>query len=70
MCSIKLAAATRIAKVLPVGSAIAHSAEADLFDQGIEEHRAIAVAGMPVVGEATGGEAEEPEGQVPGVRKE
>jgi len=66
MRGIEFAATARIAKVLTDGSARGHSAEAGLFDDGLEEHRAIAVAGVPVVGEAAEGEAEEPGGQVPG----
>jgi len=66
MPGIEFAATACIAKVLPVGSAIARSAEAGLFDKGFKEHRAIAVASMPVVGQAAGNQAEEFGGQVPG----
>ena len=66
MRGIEFAMATRIAKVLPVGIAIACSTEAGLFDEGFEEHRAIAVAGEPVVGQAAVRQAEELGGQVSG----
>jgi len=49
MQSVEFAPALRVAEVLPISGFVACAGEARLFDEGFEQHRAIGVAGLPVV---------------------
>ncbi len=61
---IKLAAALRVAEILPVGRLVAGAGEARLLDEGFQQHGVIGVAGAPVLGQASTGQGEHTRGEV------
>ena len=60
MQDVELAAPLSIPKVLPVGCLVAGTGEARLLDEGFEQNRAVAVAGVPVVGESAADQGQDP----------
>ncbi len=54
--AVELAAALGVAEAEPVGGLVAGAGEALLFDEGLEEDGAVAVAREPVGGESSRGE--------------
>ena len=64
MQGVELAAALRVAEMLPVGGLVAGAGKARLLDEGFEQHRPIGVAGMPVIGQASADQGEDARGQV------
>jgi hypothetical protein len=64
MQRIKLAAALRVAEVLPVRSLVTGASKARLLDEGFEQDRPIGIAGMPVLGQSLSGQGEDARGEV------
>ena len=71
---IELAAALGVAEILPVGRSVAGAGEARLLDEGLQQHGAIGVAGVPVLDQASTDQGEHTRGEVlhadPGQDKE
>lgn len=61
---IELSSTLGHAQQLPVGRTVAGGAEAGEFDEGLEQHGAVAVALLPVSGEGAGGHGEDARGEV------
>src|SRR5690606_12962852 len=64
MKNVELAAALSITKILPVGRFIAGAGKARLLDEGFEQNRAIRIGAVPVVGQATYGQREDPRREI------
>ena len=64
MQPVELAAPLGVAEAQPVGGLVACAGEARLLDEGLKQHRSIGVSDMPVFDQATGGESEDPRGEV------
>src|ERR1035438_1159827 len=64
MQCVEFTAALRVAEILPVGGFVASACEARLFDEGFQQYRAIGVAGVPVLGQATADQGKDPRGEV------
>src|SRR5579885_1306736 len=64
MQPIELAAPLSVAEVQPVGGLVAGADEAGLLDKGLQQHRTIGVASMPVIGQTTADEAQNTRGEI------
>jgi hypothetical protein len=64
MQNVELAATLRVAEVLPVGGLVAGAGKAWLLDEGFEQDRPIGIAGLPVIGQPSAHQGEDPRGQV------
>src|SRR3990172_13252706 len=62
--SVEFAAALRVAEVLPISGFVSCAGEARLFDEGFEQHRAIGVAGLPIIGQSAADQGEDARGEV------
>lgn len=74
MQSVELATSLGIPEILPVGCLVASACEAWLFDEGFQQDRAVCVAGVPVVRQASADQGKGARGKVatgyPGKDKE
>src|ERR1700730_9204670 len=61
---IELAAALRVSQIPPVGGVVAGAGEARLLDEGFQQDRAIRVARVPVLSQASTDQGERPRSQV------
>ena len=61
---VEFASPLSIAETLPVGGLVAGPGEAGLLDEGLQQHRTIGVAGMPVIGQATADETQNSRGEI------
>jgi hypothetical protein len=64
MQGIELAAALRIAEILPVGRFVTGTSEARFLDKGLEQDRSIGVTDIPVMSQAPRGEGEDARSEV------
>src|SRR5260370_29493879 len=55
---VELAAALSVSEILPVGGFVAGAGEARLLDEGFPQYGAIGVAGVPLLGRASGDQGE------------
>ena len=63
--AVEFTAALGVADVDPVGGAVAGAGKALAFYEGLQKHRGVVVAGVPVVGQLFGGKGEYLGGEVP-----
>ena len=61
---IEFAAALGVAQTQPICGLVAGAGESGLLDEGLQQHRSIGVSDMPVFGQATGGQSQDPRGEV------
>ena len=61
---VELAASLGIPEILPVGGLVASAGEAQLLDEGFQQDRAIGVAGVPIIGQASADQSEDPRSEV------
>src|ERR1700677_229146 len=64
MQNVELAAALRVAEMLPVGGPVAGAGKTRLLDEGFEQERPIGVARLPVIGQPSAQQREDARGQV------
>src|ERR1700686_4192822 len=64
MQCVEFTATSRVAKILPVGGFVASACKARLFDEGFQQYRAIGIASVPVLGQATADQGKDPRGKV------
>ena len=64
MEGVELAASLGVPEVLPVCGFVAMAGEAWLLDEGFHQDRTVRVPRVPVIGQAAGGESQDPRGEI------
>ena len=61
---IELAAALGVPEILPVGGFVAGTLESGFLDEGLEQHRTVSIAGLPVIGQPAADKGQDARGQI------